>query len=151
LREAFGISEYFVEGTSFDPDRKAKEDITKSEAIQKELAEKETEKANRKRYALVRTPSREKDDNDDDEDGGGGGGGGHKSKEEKKKKKKKNRDGYVQSVMETFSCSKCSTFICLAVHRVRNARRIRRKRRRTKRKGELRCKGKIIFIDILDC
>jgi serine/arginine repetitive matrix protein 2 len=86
LREAFGISEYFVEGTSFDPDRKAKEDVVKSETIQKELAEKETEKANRKRYALVRTPSREKDDD-------GGDGGGHKSKEEKKKKKKKNRDG----------------------------------------------------------
>jgi serine/arginine repetitive matrix protein 2 len=86
LREAFGISEYFVEGTSFDPDRKAKEDVVKSETIQKELAEKETEKANRKRYALVRTPSREKDDD-------GGDGDGHKSKEEKKKKKKKNRDG----------------------------------------------------------
>lgn len=30
LREAFGISDYFVEGTSFDPDRKAKEDLAKS-------------------------------------------------------------------------------------------------------------------------
>ncbi|XP_055538213.1 SRRM2 protein homolog rsr-2 isoform X5 [Wyeomyia smithii] len=64
LREAFGISEYFVEGTSFDQDRKAKEDLAKAEALQKELAEKErsreTEKASRKRYALVRTPSPEK-------------------------------------------------------------------------------------------
>ncbi|XP_058053958.1 serine/arginine repetitive matrix protein 2 isoform X2 [Anopheles bellator] len=64
LRDAFGISEYFVEGTSFDQDRKAKEDLAKSEALQKELAEKEkvkeVERVNRKRYALVRTPSPEK-------------------------------------------------------------------------------------------
>uniref|UniRef100_A0AAG5D8D3 CWF21 domain-containing protein n=1 Tax=Anopheles atroparvus TaxID=41427 RepID=A0AAG5D8D3_ANOAO len=67
LREAFGISQYFVEGTSFDQDRKAKEDLAKSEAAQKELAEKEKakemERANRKRYALVRTPSPEHEGN----------------------------------------------------------------------------------------
>ncbi|XP_058124604.1 serine/arginine repetitive matrix protein 2 isoform X2 [Anopheles coustani] len=65
LREAFGISQYFVEGTSFDQDRKAKEDLAKSESVQRELAEKEKakemERANRKRYALVRTPSPEKE------------------------------------------------------------------------------------------
>lgn len=49
-------------------------------------AQKELDRANNKRYALVRTPSKEKDV--DDKDGGGGGGGG-----DKKKKKKKNRDG----------------------------------------------------------
>lgn len=54
LREAFGISEYFVEGTSFDPDRKAREDLAKSEALQKEI---QADKANQKKYALVRTPS----------------------------------------------------------------------------------------------
>lgn len=113
LREAFGISEYFVEGTSFDQDRKAKEDLAKSEAAQKDLAERErareADKANRKRYALVRTPSPEKqqaeqsngkggrkhhhrngghdgDDDDDDDDDGG------RSKDDKKKRKKKNRD-----------------------------------------------------------
>lgn len=44
-------------------------------------AQKELDRANNKRYALVRTPSKEKDV--DDKDGG----------EDKKKKKKKNRDG----------------------------------------------------------
>lgn len=119
LREAFGISEYFVEGTSFDQDRKAKEDLAKSEAAQKDLAERErareADKANRKRYALVRTPSPEKqqqssesngkasrgkhhhgddrnggnggDDDDDDDDNDDGG-----RKDDKKKRKKKNRD-----------------------------------------------------------
>ncbi|XP_049544322.1 serine/arginine repetitive matrix protein 2 isoform X6 [Anopheles darlingi] len=121
LRDAFGISQYFVEGTSFDQDRKAKEDLAKSEALQKELAEKEKakelERANRKRYALVRTPSPEKerdksadrngagkrgrdrdDGEDDDEDEGGHDTGGKltskasRGKDEKKKKKKKARD-----------------------------------------------------------
>ncbi|XP_055601576.1 serine/arginine repetitive matrix protein 2 isoform X7 [Uranotaenia lowii] len=119
LREAFGISEYFVEGTSFDQDRKAREDLAKSEALQKELAEKEqreaAEKANRKRYALVRTPSpeqqpstvardgdagtsngkdhRRKRDRHDHDDGGGDDEEGEGRREDKKKRKKKNRDG----------------------------------------------------------
>lgn len=87
LREAFGISDYFVEGTSFDPERKAREELAKSEAIQKEIqAEKDTDKINRKKYALVRTPSPDKSDSlvaDDDIE---------KGKVEKKKKKKRNRD-----------------------------------------------------------
>lgn len=88
LREAFGISDYFVEGTSFDPERKAREELAKSEALQKEIqAEKDTDKINRKKYALVRTPSVEKSDSPDGEDDGG------KSKVDKKsKKKKRNRD-----------------------------------------------------------
>uniref|UniRef100_A0A8D8PER9 Serine/arginine repetitive matrix protein 2 n=2 Tax=Culex pipiens TaxID=7175 RepID=A0A8D8PER9_CULPI len=113
LREAFGISEYFVEGTSFDQDRKAKEDLAKADALQKELVEKEraareAEKVNRKRYALVRTPSPDRPaaaasnggkdgggeeerrgHGDDDEDEAGGGG----RKDDKKKHRKKNRDG----------------------------------------------------------
>lgn len=110
LREAFGISEYFVEGTSFDQDRKAKEDLAKADALQKELAEKErvareAEKVNRKRYALVRTPSPDRPatasngkdggeqerrgHGDDDEDEAGGG-----RKDDKKKHRKKNRDGW---------------------------------------------------------
>uniref|UniRef100_W8AP02 Serine/arginine repetitive matrix protein 2 n=2 Tax=Ceratitis capitata TaxID=7213 RepID=W8AP02_CERCA len=105
LREAFNISEYFVEGSSFDSDRKAKEDLAKSLALQKELdaqresaaagREKEKERDDKRRYALVRTPSREKDntgsggskaDNSDNEVHE------HASRSEKKKKKKRTRD-----------------------------------------------------------
>lgn len=85
LREAFGISDYFVEGTSFDPERKAREELAKSEAIQKELqAEKDADKVNRKKYALVRTPSPDNDSPADDDN--------EKGKVDKKKKKKRNRD-----------------------------------------------------------
>lgn len=45
LREAFGISEYFVEGSSLDPQRHVKEAQAKSAAEQN------------KKYTLVRTPS----------------------------------------------------------------------------------------------
>lgn len=63
LREAFGISEYFVDGSSFDPDRSAKEQLAKQEK-EKQLAlerekEKEKEKQEAKRYELVQTPSPE--------------------------------------------------------------------------------------------
>ena len=87
LREAFGISDYFVEGTSFDPERKAREELAKSEAIQKEIqADKDADKINRKKYALVRTPSPEKSDSPAAEDNE------EKGKVDKKKKKKRNRD-----------------------------------------------------------
>lgn len=108
LREAFNISEYFVEGSSFDSDRKAKEDLAKSLALQKELdAQREQaaaaafaaaakEKESSKRYALVRTPSRERDAS---ASGGGGGGGGvvsgngdNDEHSIKKKKKKRTRE-----------------------------------------------------------
>jgi serine/arginine repetitive matrix protein 2 len=83
LREAFGISDYFVEGTSFDPERKAREELAKSEALQKEIqAEKDSDKMQRKKYALVRTPSPDKSDSQEAEGG----------KVDKKKKKKRNRD-----------------------------------------------------------
>lgn len=89
LREAFGISDYFVEGTSFDPERKAREELAKSEAIQKEIqAEKDTDKINRKKYALVRTPSPDKSESPTADDDGIEKGG----KVDKKKKKKRNRD-----------------------------------------------------------
>lgn len=80
-----------MEGTSFDPERKAREELAKSEALQKELqAEKAADKINRKKYALVRTPSPDKSDSPaaGDEDVG-------KGKVDKKKKKKRNRDEYV--------------------------------------------------------
>lgn len=87
LREAFGISEYFVEGTSFDPERKAKEDLAKSIALQQELdAQKEMDRIKssvNKKYGLVRTPS--PDTRTDDENRG-------KDVQRKKKKKKREDD-----------------------------------------------------------
>ncbi|XP_063701650.1 serine/arginine repetitive matrix protein 2 isoform X2 [Culicoides brevitarsis] len=90
LREAFGISEYFVEGSSFDAERKAKEELAKSEAIQKELQEKNALefKETGKKYALVRTPSQERDadyktENDVKK---------HKSSKRKKKKSSSNTE-----------------------------------------------------------
>lgn len=72
-----------MEGTSFDADRKAREDLAKSEAIQKEI---QMEKVDQKKYALVRTPSPESDkaavESEDDEKES-------KKKVEKKKKKKR--------------------------------------------------------------
>lgn len=60
LREAFGISNYFVEGSSFDPERIAKEELAKSAALQQELQlRKEAEKNQSKRYTIVKTPSPE--------------------------------------------------------------------------------------------
>lgn len=97
LREAFGISEYFVEGSSFDPDRKAKEDLKQSTALQDELqAQKDAEREKSKRYALVRSPSRDPDadkakgESSAEKDGGKSA---LKEKDAKKKKKKRNRDG----------------------------------------------------------
>lgn len=97
LREAFGISEYFVEGTSFDPARKAKEDLAKSIALQKELeAQREMDRVSgsvNKKYGLVRTPSPDKESGAPekkkrDKDGGEVGG----KEKDKKKKKRKHRD-----------------------------------------------------------
>ncbi|KAF5296671.1 hypothetical protein FQR65_LT10211 [Abscondita terminalis] len=67
LREAFGISEYFVDGSSFDPDREAKEQVARSVALQEKEQqkalerekEKEQEKLQAARYELVHTPSPE--------------------------------------------------------------------------------------------
>lgn len=108
LREAFGISEYFVEGSSFDPDRKAKEDLKKSTALQDELqAQREAEREKGKRYALVRTPSKERDgdlpsgdarikkekkDDDEDDDDDSEDEREIVKSDGKRKKKKKNRD-----------------------------------------------------------
>lgn len=94
LREAFGISEYFVEGSSFDPDRKAKEDLKKSTALQDELqAQREAELEKSKRYALVRTPSKERDAGGDEKNGDDGAADqAVKSSDGKRKKKKKTRD-----------------------------------------------------------
>lgn len=84
LREAFGISKYFVDGSSFDPDREAKEQLAKSAALQEKERqrillekEKEGEKAQGRRYDLVHTPSPEPPDSD--------------GKTGKKKKKRKDR------------------------------------------------------------
>lgn len=110
LREAFNISEYFVEGSSFDSDRKAKEDLAKTVALQKELdAQRESlaaaagaaaasgkDKETGKRYALLRTPSRERDEVGGKPDGAVGANSDdereHVSKSDKKKKKKRARE-----------------------------------------------------------
>jgi len=114
LREAFNISEYFVEGSSFDSDRKAKEDLAKSVALQKELdAQRESlaaaaaaaaagkDKETGKRYALVRTPSRERE-RERDRDGGDAVASGdereHVSKSDKKKRKKRARERCVKKI-----------------------------------------------------
>lgn len=82
LRSAFGISEYFVEGSSFDADRKAKEELTKSAALQKELdAQRTTSDEKSKRYRLLRTPSPERSTKTD-----------KSAKDHKKNDKDKNRD-----------------------------------------------------------
>lgn len=96
LRSAFGISEYFVEGSSFDSDRKAKEELAKSAALQKELdaQRKAVDADTNKRYKLVRTPSKERDvvgasgkKNDENKTGTAG-----KSDEKAGSKHKKKRD-----------------------------------------------------------
>jgi len=105
LREAFNISEYFVEGSSFDSDRKAKEDLAKSVALQKELdAQRESlaaaaaaaaagkDKETGKRYALLRTPSRERDEPTAGKSEVSGDEREHVSKSDKKKKKKRARE-----------------------------------------------------------
>lgn len=61
LREAFGISDYFVEGSSFDPDRKAKEDVARSNAQLELQLQKDAEKSAAKKYTHVRTPTPEKE------------------------------------------------------------------------------------------
>lgn len=103
LREAFNISEYFVEGSSFDSDRKAKEDISKSLALQKELdAQREQaaakEKELSKRYALVRTPPIEHDLSKDDKTGDSDSSDDQpKSKRSRKEVKKSKRKSSKKS------------------------------------------------------
>uniref|UniRef100_A0A0K8TS33 Putative splicing coactivator srm160/300 subunit n=1 Tax=Tabanus bromius TaxID=304241 RepID=A0A0K8TS33_TABBR len=85
LREAFGIPEYFVDGSSFDPDRKAKEEIAKSTSLQKELqSQKDFDKEKARQYALIRSPSKEKEVVEPIK--------GTTRVDEKRKKKKKLRD-----------------------------------------------------------
>ncbi|XP_065558348.1 serine/arginine repetitive matrix protein 2-like isoform X2 [Artemia franciscana] len=53
LRQAFGVSSDFVEGSSFDPNRKAKAILKQQEEKAKEMAEKNN------RFGLVRSPTPE--------------------------------------------------------------------------------------------
>jgi len=97
LREAFGISEYFVDGSSFDPDRQAKEEVAKSNAIQEKQAvlDKEKRKALEKeqaaRYELVRTPSPPRKDGDAKKNKKRKNSSGDEVSVSKKKKKSKKR------------------------------------------------------------
>lgn len=92
LREAFGISEYFVDGSSFDSERQAKEELAKSEAHRQKIREekeKEGDELKNKRYGLVNTPSPDgKRENESEINAES-----QKTKKSKKeKKKKKSRD-----------------------------------------------------------
>lgn len=83
-----------MEGSSFDPDRKAKEELKQSTALQDELqAQRDAEREKNKRYALVRTPSRDRDAANGAESLEKEGKSSLKDKDAKKKKKKRNRDG----------------------------------------------------------
>lgn len=85
LREAFGISDYFVDGSSFDTDRKAKEELAKSAALQQELDAQRAniENSKSKKYALVRSPTPEEKCASER---------GEQDERSKKKKKKRSND-----------------------------------------------------------
>ncbi|CAG9772112.1 unnamed protein product [Ceutorhynchus assimilis] len=72
LREAFGISEYFMEGSSFDADRQAKEQLAADQVLaesEKQRAlEREKENQDAARYQLVRTPTPDKSADNESED-----------------------------------------------------------------------------------
>lgn len=81
LKEAFGISEYFVEGSSLDPNRKAKEEVARAAAEKQKAAVLEGQVAEvGKRYGWVHTPSPSPERS------------AKKDKKDKKKKKKRSRD-----------------------------------------------------------
>nr|CAI5826880.1 unnamed protein product [Callosobruchus analis] len=90
LREAFGISEYFVEGSSLDPARKAKEQLAKEEAERKkrEQHRKEMQKEGG-RYEMVRTPTPEREA---EEAEAAKGGKEEDAEDEGERKKKKRKD-----------------------------------------------------------
>merc|ERR1712042_47468 len=83
LKEAFGISEYFVEGSSFDPNRRALEEAARdggkpSTGIDEELRnDKKEKKRKKKKYSS--SESEESEDSEDD----------RKRRKQKKKNKKK--------------------------------------------------------------
>jgi serine/arginine repetitive matrix protein 2 len=81
LREAFGISEYFVEGSSLDPNRRAKEAAAAQQAAAAAAAQQASVQP-AKKYALVRTPSPEPTSQPPDQ-------------EKSKKRKRRARDRYV--------------------------------------------------------
>lgn len=57
MREAFGISEYFVDGSSFDPARETKEQMARENALREQEKQKDLEHS--KKYELLHTPSPE--------------------------------------------------------------------------------------------
>lgn len=85
-----------MEGTSFDPARKAKEDLAKSIALQKELeAQREMDRVGgsvNKKYGLVRTPSPDKESGAPEKKKRDKDGGDVGKEKDKKKKKRKHRD-----------------------------------------------------------
>lgn len=96
---------------------------------------------NRKRYALVRTPSKEKEDPDDVSNNKNNNNSSDvtRSKDEKKKKKRKNRDRYVLikrmdvniNIILQITSFFFSTYI--TDRRLQIRRKIKRKNRRRRR------------------
>lgn len=81
LKEAFGISEFFVEGSSLDPNRKAKEELARAAAEKaKGSSSQAGGEAGGKKYGWVHTPSPSPEPSP------------KKEKKDKKKKKKRSRD-----------------------------------------------------------
>jgi len=76
LKEAFGISEFFVEGSSLDPDRKNKEEAARQAHNQQE------EERRKRRHEWISTPTPSPTHPSSE----------HKDKKDKKKKKKRTRD-----------------------------------------------------------
>lgn len=82
LKEAFGISEFFVEGSSLDPNRRAKEELARAaaEKLKASVASEGTGAEAGKKYGWIHTPSASPEPSS------------KKEKKEKKKKKKRSRD-----------------------------------------------------------
>ncbi|XP_061196464.1 serine/arginine repetitive matrix protein 2-like [Saccostrea echinata] len=132
IKEAFGIGENYVDGSSFDPNRKAKEEQAKAVALAQ------------KRYDIVRDsssserspsppPKRKKKKSSRDDSNS------PERKEKKKKSKKRKRDRYKCYQLQSILCLKCFSSHSNKHSRSTNRRRrqnsSRHKRRRRKRRA----------------
>ena len=91
LKEAFGISEYFVEGSSLDPNRKAKEELARAaaEGAAAAAAGNSGAAGEKKKYGWVNTPSPSPSP---ERTPAQTSSSTKREKKEKKKKKKRSRD-----------------------------------------------------------
>lgn len=81
LKEAFGISEYFVEGSSFDPNKRALEDAAREVAYGNRKNDADIERTVNEKKKKKRHTSSESENSENE----------RKSRKEKKKKKRKSR------------------------------------------------------------